>query len=84
MKEGTRNGRLLSFLPHSLILLHVLGGDGGRGFRAVTGLGVGSGGALDGFAQIEVVTLVAFGGCCTVRAQQHLGARVLTALARFR
>ena len=39
--------------------------------------------ALHGFAQIQTVTLVALGRCRTVRAQQHFGTRVLTALARF-
>ena len=40
--------------------------------------------ALDLLAKIQTVTLVTAGGCGTMRTQQHLDARVLTALARFR
>ncbi len=34
-------------------------------------------------AQIKAVTLIAFGGCYTVGAEEHFGARMLTVLARF-
>ena len=40
-------------------------------------------GALHGFAEVQTVTLVALGRCRTVRAKEHFGTRVLTALARF-
>ena len=39
--------------------------------------------AFHRFAEVQTVTLVALGRGYTVRAQQHLRTRVLTALARF-
>jgi len=34
-------------------------------------------------AEVQTVTLIAFGGCYAVGAEEHFGARMLTVLARF-